>query len=33
LEGAAIVALLAMAVDRGFAWLEERARPGSPRPM
>jgi osmoprotectant transport system permease protein len=32
LEGAAIVALLAMAVDRGFAWLEERARPGSPLP-
>ena len=33
LEGAAIVALLAMAVDRGFAWLEERAHPGGPRPM
>ncbi|MGH6838629.1 MAG: ABC transporter permease [Methylocella sp.] len=32
LEGAAIVALLAMVVDRCFAWLEERARPGGPRP-
>jgi ABC-type proline/glycine betaine transport system permease subunit len=28
LEGAAIVALLAMAVDRCFAWLEDFARPG-----
>ena len=31
LEGAAIVALLAMAVDRGFAWLEDFARPGEMR--
>ncbi|MGH6812419.1 MAG: ABC transporter permease [Methylocella sp.] len=31
LEGAAIVALLAMVVDRCFAWLEDFARPG-PRP-
>lgn len=30
LEGAAVVALLAMAVDRCFVWLEERARPGRP---
>ena len=32
LEGAAIVALLAMAVDRCFAWLEDFARPGEMRP-
>ncbi|MGQ0444227.1 MAG: ABC transporter permease [Beijerinckiaceae bacterium] len=32
LEGAAIVALLAIAVDRCFAWLEDFARPGAPRP-
>ncbi len=30
LEGASIVALLAMAVDRGFALLEDFARPGGP---
>lgn len=30
LEGAAIVALLAMAVDRGFAWLEDFTLPGGP---
>ncbi|MCI0600245.1 MAG: ABC transporter permease [Beijerinckiaceae bacterium] len=32
LEGAVIVALLAIVVDRWFAWLEEFARPGGPRP-
>jgi osmoprotectant transport system permease protein len=32
LEGAAIVALLAMTVDRCFAWLEDFTRPGGPRP-
>ena len=26
LEGAAVVALLAMVTDRGFAWIEDRAR-------
>lgn len=30
LEGAAVVALLAMAADRCFAWLEAFARPGGP---
>ena len=29
LEGATVVALLAMAVDRWFAWLEDCARPGA----
>ncbi len=33
LEGAAIVALLAMVVDRCFAWLEDFARLGEMRPM
>jgi osmoprotectant transport system permease protein len=32
LEGAFIVALLAMVADRCFAWLEESARPGGPVP-
>jgi osmoprotectant transport system permease protein len=32
LEGAAIVALLAMAADRCFAWLEDFARPGEMYP-
>lgn len=29
LEGAAVVALLAMVTDRGFAWIEDRARKSS----
>jgi osmoprotectant transport system permease protein len=32
LEGAFIVALLAMVADRWFAWLKDFARPGRPRP-
>ncbi|HZM07721.1 MAG TPA: ABC transporter permease [Methylocella sp.] len=32
LEGAAVVALLAMATDRGFAWIEDFTRDGGPSP-
>jgi osmoprotectant transport system permease protein len=32
LEGAAVVALLAMATDRGFTWIEDFTRGGGPSP-
>ena len=32
LEGAAVVALLAMVTDRGFAWIEDFTRGGGPSP-
>jgi osmoprotectant transport system permease protein len=32
IEGAVIVALLAVATDRGFEWIEESLRPGEDAP-